>query len=109
VPHDVSDSEVYGSHAPPLQQPPGHDAASHTHCPVLLLHSRPAPQGLHVAPAAPHDKLDSLVSASHVVPLQQPVHDDPPQVHAPLAHDSPPPHPLHAAPAVPHWPADCEA
>jgi hypothetical protein len=93
----------------PLQQPFGHDAASQTHAPVLLSHSCPAPQALHVAPAAPHDAVDSLASGSHDAPVQQPAHDPPPHVQAPLAQESPLPHALHATPAVPHWLDDCVA
>ena len=74
---------------------------------MTLLHSSPAPHAVQVAPAAPHDPLDSLASGSQLVPLQQPAHDPPPQVHAPLEHESPLPHALHAAPAVPHCPGDC--
>jgi hypothetical protein len=102
VPHDEAVWEVYGSQTLPLQHPFGHEVASQTHCPVLLLHSRPAPHAVQVAPAAPHDPFDSLASGSHDEPLQQPAHDPPPHVQAPLAHESPVPHALHAAPAVPH-------
>ncbi len=54
APHWAADSEAYGTHALPLQQPVGHEVASHTHCPVVLLHSWPVPQAPHAAPAAPH-------------------------------------------------------
>jgi hypothetical protein len=86
----------------PLQQPAGHEVPSHTHAPVLLLHSSPAAQATHVAPPEPHEEFDSLESASHVVPLQQPEHEPPPQLHTPLEHVSPVPHAPHVAPAVPH-------
>jgi len=39
VPQDVPDCPAYGSHTLPLQQPLGHEVASQTHCPVILLHS----------------------------------------------------------------------
>jgi hypothetical protein len=44
----------------PSQQPCGHELASHTHCPLVVLQSRFAPQGWHVAPEAPHSAGDSL-------------------------------------------------
>jgi hypothetical protein len=59
VPHWALDCEVYGVHTRPLQQPFGHEAASQTHCPVVLLHSVPAPQAPHVAPPTPHEGVDS--------------------------------------------------
>jgi hypothetical protein len=86
----------------PLQQPFGHDVASHTHAPTDLLHSSPELQAWHAEPPAPHEPLDSLARASHVVPLQQPAHDDPPQVHVPPLHACPVEHALQAAPPVPH-------
>jgi hypothetical protein len=103
VPHELVDSDAYGSHVPfAVQQPFGHEVASHAHCP-LAVHSRPIAHALHVAPAAPHDVLDSPASASHVLLMvQQPGHDVPPQAHAPPEHPSPVPHVLHAAPPVPH-------
>jgi hypothetical protein len=109
VPHRVFDWEPYGSHTPALQQPFGQDAALHTHCPVLVLHARPVPHATQVAPPEPQEVLDSLVSGSHVEPLQQPAHDPPPHVHAPFEQESPLPHEPHAAPAVPHSLVDCEA
>ena len=39
VPHCDEDSDEYATHVVPLQQPLGHEVASHTHWPVLLLHS----------------------------------------------------------------------
>ena len=94
----------------PLQQPPGHEVASQTHCPVVLLHSWPVAHAAQLAPPAPHDEFDSLESASHVaLPLQQPEHDPPPHVHVPLEHASPLPHALQVAPLVPHSLDVCEA
>jgi hypothetical protein len=43
----------------PLQQPLGHEVASHTQTPVVVLHSWPWSQGEHAAPAVPHDVVDS--------------------------------------------------
>ncbi len=58
----------------PLSQHPfGHEFASQTHCPVDVLHSCPVAHAIHGAPPAPHEVLDSLASASHVVPLKQPM------------------------------------
>jgi hypothetical protein len=87
VPHEPLDSDAHSSHVPvgpPLQQPFGHDAASHTHCPLPVLHASPAAHALQVVPPAPHDELDSLPSGSHAPPpVQQPAHDEPPHVHTP--------------------------
>jgi hypothetical protein len=59
VPHDVVDSDAQGWHVPlDVQQPSGHDFASHTQVP-LGLQSCPAGQAEHAAPAVPHDELDS--------------------------------------------------
>ena len=44
-------------HVLPLQQPFGHDAASHTHAP-LALHAWPEAQAPQVAPAVPQEPLD---------------------------------------------------
>ncbi len=43
----------------PLQQPFGHEAASHTHNPVVVLHACPDPQEPQVAPPAPQVLDDS--------------------------------------------------
>jgi hypothetical protein len=93
-----------------LQQPFGHEVASQTHCPVLVLHSWPDEQAPHVAPPAPHVEFDSLDSTTQVVLLlQHPEHAVPLHVHTPLTHASPVLHAVQAAPAVPHDAADCEA
>jgi hypothetical protein len=76
---------------------------------LVLLHSWLAPQAAHAAPPVPHDPLLSDAYGSQLVPLQQPAHDPPPQLHAPPEQESPLPHALHAAPAVPHCPAVCAA
>jgi hypothetical protein len=97
-----------------LQQPCGHDVASHTHWPVDLLHSLPLAHPAHVAPPLPHDVFDSLAYASHVPvapPLQQPLghvfasHLQAPTVvsQSPFAHD------VHDAPPAPHCEDDCDA
>jgi len=109
TPHEPFDSEAYATHVVPLQHPPGHEVASHTHCPELLLHSSPEPQASHAPPPAPHERLDSLDSASHVDPLQQPAHDPPPHAHAPLVHMSPVPQGPQLAPSEPHSLGDCAA
>jgi len=87
VPHDPLDSDAHASHVPvgpPLQQPCGHEVASHWHWPVVVLHSLPDGQAPHAAPPAPHELLFSLESASQLVPLQQPAHAPPPHEHTPL-------------------------
>jgi hypothetical protein len=76
--------------------------ASQTHAPVVWLHSWPDGQAAHETPFEPHAPFDSLPSGSHVVPLQQPLHAPPPQLHAPLVHDWPAPQGPHALPLVPH-------
>jgi hypothetical protein len=103
VPQDVADCPEYGSHTLPLQQPFGQEVASQTHCPVVLLHSRPIGHCVHVAPFAPHDWVDSAESGSHVPALQQPAHGLPePQLQVPPVHVSPVPQVPHAAPPLPH-------
>ncbi len=71
----------------------------HTHFPPL--HAWPVAHAAHVAPAPPHWEVDSAVT--HVVPLQQPEHDDE-QVHCPLLHVWPLPQATQATPPVPHVP-----
>ncbi len=55
VPHCAFDCEAVGTHVLPAQQPPAQDAASQTHCPLVVLHSRPAPHAAHAAPPAPQE------------------------------------------------------
>ena len=43
----------------PLQQPAGHEVASQTHWPVVVLHSCPVPQAPHAAPPTPQVPLVS--------------------------------------------------
>ena len=75
---------------------------AHTHAPVAVLHTVLAGHASQVTPAAPHNELVSLASGSQLDPLQQPAHEDPPQVHEPLEHESPAAHEVHVAPSVPH-------
>ncbi len=113
TPHDALVCEAYATHVPPtvaVQHPLGHDVASHTHWPVVLLHSCPEPHAPHAAPPAPHEVFVSDDGASHVEPLQQPVHaPPPPHEQTPLAQVSPLPQGLHAAPDVPQWLVDWDA
>jgi hypothetical protein len=83
-----------------VQQPIGHEAALHTHCP--LLHVCPLGQATHATPLLPHDELDSLDGLSHEVPAQQPLHAMKKHEHAPLLQLSWVAHAPHAAPPVPH-------
>jgi hypothetical protein len=108
APHKVFDSDPYGSHVLPLQQPFGQDDALHTHWPVLVLHCWPEAHPVQLAPPTPHMELLSLESGSHVDPLQQPAQDDPPHVHTPEVHAWPEAHAPQAPPAVPQSDADCE-
>ena len=108
VPQEVFDSDAYGSQLLPLQQPAGHDVASQTHEPVVLLHSWPDAQAAHAAPLAPQEVFDSLDRASQVPALQQPVQDAPLQLQTPLVHESPPAHAAQLAPLVPHCDVDCD-
>lgn len=110
VPHDPFDSDAYGSHVPfAVQHPFGQDVASQTHAPVVVLHSWPVAHALQAEPPAPHDPLDSPESGSQVLPLQQPVHERPPQVQTPSPHASPDAHAEQAAPPVPHADPVCAA
>jgi hypothetical protein len=43
----------------PLQQPPGHEAASHTHWPVVVLQACPELHEPQATPPAPHSLDDS--------------------------------------------------
>jgi hypothetical protein len=108
VPHEVFDSDPYGSQAPlAVQQPFGQELALQTHCPVDVLQASPIPHAAQLAPAAPHEVLVSPESASQVPALQQPAHDIPPQPQDPLAQALPPEQAPHAAPPVPHSVVDC--
>ncbi len=102
APHEEFVSEAYSTQVLPLQQPFGHEVALHTHCPLLVLHIWPVAHAAHAAPPEPQEVFDSLVSASHVEPLQQPAHDIVPHEQTPLEQVSPEPHAAHTAPPVPH-------
>jgi hypothetical protein len=69
----------------------------------------PDPHAAHEAPPVPQDEFDSPANASHVPPLQQPLHELPPQLHVPFEQACPDAHALHAAPAVPHCEVDSDA
>jgi hypothetical protein len=112
VPHADDDCEAGGTHELPLQQPPEHEVALQTHWPVDMLHASPEAQAPQVAPAAPHEDVDSEVYGSHVPPaVQQPFG----QVAALHAHvpvavlQRPFGQAAHDAPPVPHWLAVCDA
>jgi hypothetical protein len=59
VPHWAADCEEYATHVLPLQQPFGHDWASQTHCPLVVLHACPDGQAMHATPPEPHVELVS--------------------------------------------------
>ncbi len=105
VPHWAFDCEDVGTQVLPAQQPPGQDAASQTHCPLVVLHCCPAPQAAHAAPPAPQEPDVSEAYPRHCPPeVQHPFG----QVLASHAHvplvvsQSPAAHVAHAAPPVPH-------
>jgi hypothetical protein len=107
VPHCAADCAAKATHVLPAQQPVGHDAASHTQTPVVVLHSWPAPHAAQAAPARPHEALDSDAKGTQVLPLQQPLgHDVASHTHWPLLHSWPAAHAEHVAPAKPHEPFD---
>ena len=60
----------------PLQQPLGHDAASHTHAPAAL-HAWPVVHAPQLAPPVPHEPFDCEPYASHT----------PPDVQHPMGHE----------------------
>ena len=111
VPHEAPVCEPHGWQVPigpPLQQPLGHDVASQMHVPFALLHSSPVAHGAQVAPAVPHEGVDSPTHGSHVPvgpPLQHPWgHDVASQTQVPLvlSHSVPVEQAAHATPPVPH-------
>ena len=83
----------------PLQQPLGHEVASHTQVPPL--HSCPAGHDTQVLPVEPHWLLELPVSQAP--PEQQPAHAEPLHVHAPLVVSQawPDEHAPQAAPPAP--------
>jgi hypothetical protein len=91
-----------------VQQPLGHVVESHTHWPEFWSHLWPLAHAAQALPAAPHAALLSEEYATHTVPLQQPVEQDPPpHVQAPLLHAWPVPQVPQAWPPVPHCEVDC--
>ena len=136
VPHDAADCDPQDSHVPfgpPLQHPLGQEFASQTHFPLLVLHSSPAAHPAQLAPAVPHDAVDSDAQASqvleghalHAAPpfphdpfdsfayvsqeplLQHPLHRPPPQEQLPAVHVEPVPHAAQVTPPVPQELFDC--
>lgn len=73
LPHSDPDCPDCSTHCPPaLQQPFGHEAALHTHCPVVS-QVWPAPHAAHIAPPVPHTEADCTLNRSHCpFALQQP-------------------------------------
>ncbi len=103
MPQEAFDSEAYGSHVPAaVQQPIGHEAALHTHCPEDVLHVCPEGQATQATPLAPQDELDSIDSLSQLPPAQQPLHPMKAHEHVPPLQFWNEPHAPHAAPPVPH-------
>jgi hypothetical protein len=86
-PHCEPVSEAYGTQVLALQHPFEQEVASHTHWPVVLLHSCPDAHPPHAAPAAPHCVFDSDPYGTQVLPLQHPLgHDVGSQTHDPPLH-----------------------
>jgi hypothetical protein len=54
VPQADADCDEYATQVLPLQQPLGHDLASQTQAPVVVLHSWPDGHALHANPPVPH-------------------------------------------------------
>jgi hypothetical protein len=114
VPHSDPDWADTATQTPAgLQQPPGHEDASHTHCPVAL-HSCPELHAAHALPPVPHELVacDPYVSQNPVAPpLQQPLgqltasHSQRPLLvsHRPFEQE------LHVLPPTPHCVPDCDA
>lgn len=110
----------------PLQQPLGHEVASHkqapfTHC-CPFAHCAPPP---HVHPPLVHPSATVVLQVVHAAPFapqfategtSQVVPEQHPDVHVcehvsqtPLTHESPPGHAAHLAPLAPHDEADSDA
>ncbi len=107
VPHDVGDSEAYGSHVPftpPLQQPFGHDVELHSHTPAPS-HPCPLLQAPQVAPPLPQEPLFWLAYATHwPVPSQHPFgHELASHTQVPPLHSCPAGHETQTLPVEPHW------
>lgn len=108
LPHCWGDCEPCCTQVCPLQQPPGHEFALHTHWPVVLSHSVPAEHATHAAPPAPQAEVDSMPAARHVPPaVQQPLgHELGLHTHCPLPVSQvwPAAHAAHCVPPAPHEP-----
>jgi len=86
LPQEPPDCVLYASQVPvdpPLQQPIEHDVESHTHFPVVVLHSRPVPQLTHALPPRPHCVFVGVATQCWVVESQQPAHFVGSQTHCP--------------------------
>jgi hypothetical protein len=74
VPHTASLCPVKGTQCFEVsQQPDGHDAALHTHCPLELSHFCIIVEHEVHAPPAPHCVSLWLANGTQLVPLQHPV------------------------------------
>jgi hypothetical protein len=123
APHCELDSFAYAMQAPltvAVQQPPEHDAESHTHWPVVL-HAWPPLHGPHAAPPVPHAIAfcDAYgVQVPFTVAVQQPMPQEvashthwPEELHSwPLWHatHATPPVPHEACAEVTHWPLESQ-
>jgi hypothetical protein len=72
APHCDADSEAYTTHVLLLQQPFGHDVASHAQAAAPLVHSSPAPHDPHAAPPAPQEPLVCDAYGTQTLLLQHP-------------------------------------
>jgi hypothetical protein len=73
VPHAALDCDDVGTQVVPSQQPVGHEVASQTHVPLLVLHSWPTRQPPQATPPVPHITLDCDAGCTHTPwPVQQP-------------------------------------
>jgi hypothetical protein len=95
-----------------VQQPAGHELASQTQTPVVVLHLWPAEHCAHELPPAPQIESPSPLPLPRATqlpdPLQQPLQEVPLHVHVPVAEQVCPMAALHApqaAPPAPHVPA----
>jgi hypothetical protein len=107
APQSAADCADASTHVLPLQQPNVHELESHTHWPVVLLHSWPEEQAPQVSPPVPQEVLLSEPYSSHVPvmpPLQQPSgHEVASQTHCPIPlHSWPDGHAAQTAPPEPH-------
>jgi hypothetical protein len=91
APHDETDSDANGSHAPELQHP-AQDEPPHEQAPPE--HASPDPHAQHACPPAPHALFDWPLPVKQVLPLQHPVGQDV------ASHMHPPPVALHSCPVA---------